>query len=43
MGREPNTVKSNVVANFLDVSVDDHNLEVQPSDFQDDFDSTVLV
>ena len=43
MGKEPNTVKSNVVKGFMDFSEQDPHLELNSSDFQDEFDSTVLV
>ena len=43
MGKEPNTVKSNVVGKFRDFSAQDSQLEFQPSDFHDDTDSTILV
>ena len=43
MGKEPNTVKSNVVGKFRDFSAQDSELEFQPSDFHDDTDSTILV
>ena len=43
LGREPNTVNSNAVSNFLDISEQDNSLEFSPTDFQDDLDSTVLV
>ena len=43
LGREPNTVKSNAVSKFLDISEQDNSLEFSPTDFQDDIDSTVLV
>ena len=43
LGREPNTVKSNVIGKFKDVSERDPNLEFEPSDFQEGLDSTVLV
>ena len=43
MGRQPNTVKSNLVSKLLVISEQDPNLEFEQSDFQDDLDSTVLV
>ena len=43
MGRQPNTVKSNLVSKLLAVSEQDPNLEFEQSEFQDDLDSTVLV
>ena len=43
MGRQPNTVKSNLVSKLLAISEQDPNLEFEQSDFQDDLDSTVLV
>ena len=43
MGREPNTVKSNIIRKLMDVLERDPNLEFEPSDFQEDLDSTVLV
>ena len=43
LGREPNTVKSNAVSKFLDISEQDNSLELSPTDFQDDLESTVLV
>ena len=43
MGRQPNTVKSNLVSKLLAISERDPNLEFEQSDFQDDLDSTVLV
>ena len=43
MGKEPNTVKSNVAGKFRDFSAQDSQLEFQPSDFHDDTDSTILV
>ena len=42
MGRQPNTVKSNLVSKLLAISEQDPNLEFEQSDFQDDLDSTVL-
>ena len=41
-GREPNTVKSNLVSKLLDVSEQDPDLQFDNSDFQDELDSTVL-
>ena len=43
MGRKPNTVKSNLVRGFMDISEQDPNLDFSPSDFQDDLDSSILV
>ena len=43
MGKEPNTVKSNLVGKFMDISERDPKLNFQPSDFQDETDSTILV
>ena len=43
MGRQPNTVKSNLVSKLLGISEQDTSLEFEQSDFQDDLDSTVLV
>ena len=43
MGRQPNTVKSNLVSKQLAISKQDPNLEFEQSDFQDDLDSTELV
>ena len=43
MGKEPNTVKSNLVGKFMDISEKDPKLNFQPSDFQDETDSTILV
>ena len=42
-GREPNTVKSNLVSKLLDISEQDPDLQFDNSDFQDELDSTVLV
>ena len=42
MGREPNTVKSNLVSNSLDFSEQDPVLQIDQSHFQDDLDSTIL-
>ena len=42
-GREPNTVKSNLVSKLLDLSEQDPDLPFDNSDFQDEVDSTVLV
>ena len=42
MGREPNTVKSNLVGKYLDFSAQDKDVQFQPVDFHD-CDSTVLV
>ena len=43
MGKEPNTVKSNLVGKLMDISEQDSNIEFQRSDFQDETDSTILV
>ena len=43
MGKDPNTVKSNVVKRFMDISAQDSAVDFQPSDFQDELDSTILV
>ena len=43
MGKEPNTVKSNLVGKYLGFSAQDNSVQFQPVDFQDDCDSTVLV
>ena len=43
MGKEPNTVKSNLVERYLDLSAQDNRVEFQQADFQDECDSTVLV
>ena len=43
MGKEPKTVKSNLVGKYLDFPAQDNNVQFQPVDFQDDCDSTVLV
>ena len=43
MGKEPNTVKTNLVSKLLDISEQDPNIEFEQSDFQEDLDSTVLV
>ena len=43
MGRQPNTLKLNLVSKLLAFSEQDPNLEFEQSDFQDDLDSTVLV
>ena len=42
-GREPNTVKSNLVLKLLDISEQYTDLQFDNSDFQDELDSTVLV
>ena len=42
MGKEPNTVQSNVVKRFMDISARDPIVEFQPSDFQDELESTIL-
>ena len=38
MGKEPNTVKSNLVEKFRDFSAQESHVEFQPSDFQDETD-----
>ena len=43
LGREPNTVESNAVSKFLEISEQDNSLEFSPTDFQYYLDSTVLV
>ena len=43
MGKEPNTVKSNLVSKLLDISEQDPEIEFEQSDFEDNLDSTVLV
>ena len=43
MGRKPNTVKSNLLRGFMDISEQDPNLDFSPSDFQDGLDSSILV
>ena len=43
MGKEPNTVKSNLVGKCLDFSAHDTSVDFQPVDFQDECDSTILV
>ena len=43
MGKEPNTVKTNLVGKFMDISERDRKLNFQPSDFQDETDSIFLV
>ena len=43
MGKEPNTVKSNLVGKFMDISERYPKLDFQPSDFRDESDSTILV
>ena len=42
-GREPNTVKSNLVSKLLDISEQEPDLQFDNSNFQDELDSTVLV
>ena len=42
MGKEPNTVKSNLVERYLDFSAQDNRVEFQQADFQDECDSTML-
>ena len=43
MGRQPNTVKSNLVSKLLATSEQDPSLEFEQSHFQDDLKLTVLV
>ena len=43
MGKEPNTVKTNVVGKFRNISAQDPQAQFQTSDFQEDTDSTILV
>ena len=44
MGRQPNTVQSNLISKILDVSeIDSQLLDIQPSNFQDDLDFKVLL
>ena len=43
MGKEPNTVNSNVVKRFMDISAQDSSVEFHQSDFQDEMDSAILV
>ena len=43
MGKEPKTVKTNVVGKFRDFSAQDSQVKFQPSDFHDDTDSAILV
>ena len=43
LGREPNTVKSNVIGKFIGVLERDPNLEFEPWDLPEDLGSTVLV
>ena len=43
MGKEPNTVKTNLVSKLLDISEQDPNIEFEQSDFQKDLNFTVLV
>ena len=43
MGKEPGTVKSNVVKRFMDISAQDSSVEFHQSDFQDEMDSARLV
>ena len=38
LGRELNTMDSNAVSKFLDISEQDNSLEISPADFQDDLD-----
>ena len=42
-GREPYTVKTNLVSELLDISEKDPDLQYDNSDFQDELDSTVLL
>ena len=43
MGKEPNTVKANLVGMFRNILAQDSQVEFQPSDFHGDTDSTILV
>ena len=43
MGKEPNTVKANLVGKFRNILAQDSQVEFQPSDFHGDTDSTILV
>ena len=43
MGKEPNTVKANLVGNVRNILAQDLQVEFQPSDFHGDTDSTILV
>ena len=43
MGKKPNTVKFNLVGKFMDISEQDSNLEFQPSDFQVETDSIIIL
>ena len=43
MGKGSNTAKSNLVGKFRDFSAQDSHVECQPSDFQDETDSAILV
>ena len=43
MGKEPNTVKANLVGKFRNILAQDSQVEFQPSDFHADTDSTILV
>ena len=43
MGKETNTVISNVVKKLLDISAQDSSVEFHQSDFQDETDSAILV
>ena len=43
MGRETNTVKANLVGKFRNILAQDSQVEIQPSDFHVDTDSTILV
>ena len=41
MGKEPNTVKANLVEKFRNILAQDSHVEFQPSDFHGDTDSTI--
>ena len=43
MGKEPNTVKANLVGKFRNILAQDSQVEFQPLDFHGDTDSTILV
>ena len=43
MGKEPNTLKSNVVKWFMDISAQHPSVEFHQSDFQDETDSAISV
>ena len=42
MGKEPNVVKSKLEGKFLDLSVQDSQVEFEPSDFHDETDYAIL-